>query len=265
MPPIDGLDEAAPVDQPRGDDGEARSRRAWSCSAAAWSASSWRRRGRRSGPGSRWSRAPSGCSPREEPFAGEQVADGAARGTASTCAPASQAPIASRERRRASWLRARRRRRRSRRAELLVAVGRTAAHRRSIGLETVGVEPGKGGYLEVDDADAGRRARLALRDRRRQRPRAAHPHGQVPGAGRRRERTRAPGRGHSRRARLTPRHLHRSPGRRSRTDARARRGDAGITARAVDVPTDGTRRRQLPRQGNRQAPPGSSSTSRARS
>ena len=67
---------------------------------------------------------------------------------------------------------------------------------------------------------AGRRARVALRDRRRQRPGAAHPHRQVPGLGGRREPARPRGRGGRRGDRLPPRHLHRPPGRRRRQDAR---------------------------------------------
>ena len=51
--------------------------------------------------------------------------------------------------------------------------------------------------------------------------------------------------------RLAARHLHRPAGGRGRQDARRRRARPGIDARAVDVPTDGSRRRQLPGQGHR--------------
>ena len=69
--------------------------------------------------------------------------------------------------------------------ELLVAVGRTP-NSDDLGLEAVGLEPGE--YVEVDDhlRAVGRRRRVAVRDRRRQRPRAPHPHGEVPGPHRRR-------------------------------------------------------------------------------
>ena len=76
--------------------------------------------------------------------------------------------------------------------EILVAVGRRP-NSADLGLEVVGVEPGKS--VPVDDqlrVDGGRR-RMALRDRRRQRPRAAHAHGEVPGAHRRRRDRRTTG------------------------------------------------------------------------
>ena len=67
--------------------------------------------------------------------------------------------------------------------ELLVAIGRVP-HTDGLGLETLGLEPrqvGRGGR-----AAARARPRVAVRRGRRKWPRAAHPHGQVPGAPRRR-------------------------------------------------------------------------------
>ena len=87
---------------------------------------------------------------------------------------------------------------------------------------------------------AGRRPRVALRDRRRQRPRPLHPHGQVPGLGRGREPARPRGRGRSPKGSARPGSP--SPTRRSPRSARpsTQAREAGIDARAVDVPTDGT-------------------------
>ena len=55
--------------------------------------------------------------------------------------------------------------------------------------------------------------------------------------------------------RLAPRHLHRPAGRRGRQDPRAGRRRPGSTPIAVDVATDGTRGRQLLRQGHRRHHP----------
>ena len=69
--------------------------------------------------------------------------------------------------------------------EVLAALGRHPTTD-DIGLETVGLSPG--GHLARGRVAARPRARLAVRGRRRQRPRAAHAHGQVPGpAGGRRD------------------------------------------------------------------------------
>ena len=85
----------------------------------------------------------------------------------------------------------------------------------------------------------GRRRRLAVRGRRRQRPGAAHPHGQVPGADRRRRDRRARRGAVDRRARATATSptttssrggLHRPAGR----VGRAHRGDAPASA-GIDV------------------------------
>ena len=69
--------------------------------------------------------------------------------------------------------------------ELLVAVGRRP-NTADLGLDAVGLEPGEADRGRRPAPRHRRRRRVALRDRRRQRPRAAHAHGQVPGAHRRR-------------------------------------------------------------------------------
>ena len=63
--------------------------------------------------------------------------------------------------------------------ELLVAVGRRPATG-DLGLEAVGLEPGR--YITADDRlrAAGVEGEWLYRDRRLQRPRASHPHGQIP-------------------------------------------------------------------------------------
>ena len=91
--------------------------------------------------------------------------------------------------------------------ELLVAIGRRP-RTDDLGLESVGLEPGES--IEVDDQMRAAR-RLAVRDRRRERPHAAHPHGQVPGADRRRRDPRQ-GRGaHAPTARRHPRVIFTDP------------------------------------------------------
>ena len=65
----------AHLEQPRCDDLQAGARRAWSSSAAARSAPSWPRPGRRWAPRSTLIEGEERLLPREEPFAGEQVAD----------------------------------------------------------------------------------------------------------------------------------------------------------------------------------------------
>ncbi len=63
VPPIDGLRRGRAVDEPRGDDRQRRPRPAARCSAAASSASSWRRPGATLGAaGRRCSSAATGCS-----------------------------------------------------------------------------------------------------------------------------------------------------------------------------------------------------------
>ena len=117
--------------------------------------------------------------------------------------------------------------------------------------------------LEVDEHMRVAGPRLALRDRRRQRPRAAHPHGQVPGAPRLRPPPRQPRRGGARRRR------HRCRRASIFTDpqvaavghtpstARAR---PGLDVRVVDVDDLGQRGRQLLRPGA----PGTSPPARRR-
>ena len=131
---------------------------------------------------------------REEPFAGERGrarrsrprASRAHRGRGSPpCTATADGPVTATL---DDGTRARRRRDAGRRRP-------APAHRRRSGSRPSGWTPGK--YVEVDDrlrADGVRR-RLALRGRRLQRPGPAHPHGQVPGADRRR---RHPGQGRAR-------------------------------------------------------------------
>ena len=72
---------------------------------------------------------------------------------------------------------------------LVAALGRRP-RTEDLGLETVGLEGG--GYIEVDENMQVAGPRLAVRDRRRQWPHPAHPHGQVPGARRLRAHPRQP-------------------------------------------------------------------------
>ena len=112
--------------------------------------------------------------------------------------------------------------------EILVAVGRRPATA-GIGLEHVGLEPGR--TVPVDgQLRACRRSRgVAVRDRRLQRARAPHPHGEVPRAHRRRSDS---GRGGGRCG--LPRHrapgdLHRPAGVRGRPDRRRGAGRRAAT------------------------------------
>ena len=125
--------------------------------------------------------------PREEPFAGEQVAaslrdaygiDVRTGVLAERIAPAGEGVAVRAERRQPG--RGGRTPRRDR---------PQAANRGN----RAGVGRGRGGRAWLPGnrrPDASRRARLALRGRRRQRTGALHPHGQVPGMGRRRKRAR---------------------------------------------------------------------------
>ena len=127
--------------------------------------------------------------------------------------------------------------------ELLVAVGRRP-RTTELGLESVGVETG--GYLEVDDQLRGQRLRVALRDRRRQRPCPAHPHGRVPGPDSRRPHPRRGRRGDVRQERLTARDLHRPRGRgRWAHPRQGRRGGHRCPGRGY--PHERECRRELPR------------------
>ncbi len=80
---------------------------------------------------------------------------------------------------------------------------------------------------------------MALRGRRRQRPRPLHPHGQVPGLGRRRERL---GREVEAVAEDigSPRVTFTDPQVAAAGKTLEQAREAGIDAKAVDVPTDGT-------------------------
>ncbi len=134
-------------------------------------------------------------------------------------------------------------------AELLIAVGRKP-RTAGMGLDSVGVEPGKGGFLETDDRMrvGGRDWLYAVGDVN---GRALFTHmGKYQAWVSGRERARARGRGRRRSDRLAASHLHRPPGRR-------RRQDPGAGPRSRDRRPRGRRanrrhrRRQLPGQGNR--------------
>ena len=115
-----------------------------------------------------------------------------------------------------------------------------------------------------------RRTRLALRDRRRQRPRAAHAHGEVPGAARGGSdprQGRAPALG---RRRVAARDLHRPAGRGRRPDARRARRRPGSpsapstsrrAATRADRSSDAARRERRGSSSTRSA--GSSSAPRS--
>ena len=112
----------------------------------------------------------------------------------------------------------------------------------------------------------GRRTRLAVRDRRRERPRAAHPHGQVPGAHRG---GRDPGQGwlrrvDRRRLAVAARDLHRPAGGgcRATPSTRARR-PGSTSARSTCRP--GNAGASFYGRETRPAPPGWSSTTPAAS
>ena len=159
---------------------------AWRSSAAAWWAWRWRRRG----------------APRLAGHAGRGRRPRCSR--ARSRSPARRCEQALRERgvdvrkgAKATAVRARRRRgaRWSSRPggpvrgdELLVAIGRAPEHRRPRRRD----DRPRAGQADRGGRPDARAERLALRDRRRQRPRAAHAHGQVPGP--HRGRTRSSGR-----------------------------------------------------------------------
>ena len=132
---------------------------------------------------------------------------------------------ASRGRRRRCDGRARRRHERARRRA--ARRGRPRGRRRTGWARDRRARAGK--PVEVGDEPALAAARLALRDRRRQRPRAAHAHGQVPGAargGRDPRQGRAPRLG---RAALAARDLHRPAGGGRRAHACVRRAGGAAT------------------------------------
>ena len=134
------------------------------------------------------------------------------------------------------------RRRAARRRRAHAAARRTSGSRRSAS--------SRGSTLEVDDVAARAGARLALRGRRRQRPRAADAHGQVPGAARAPTRSSAKhGAAALGRRRVAARDLHRPAGRRGRAHARGRAG--GGAARARRRRRDERQRRRLVRRPRR--------------
>ena len=136
---------------------------------------------------------------------------------------------------------------------------RSAARPRTadVGLETVGLEPGK--HVAVDESLRVARPRLALRGRRRQRPRAPHAHGQVPGAPRGGRDPRQGGAPPLGRRRLAARDLHRPAGRGRRPHRRSGRGGGAAGARASRSTRAGTPAARSSAR-TRPAPRGSSST-----
>ena len=82
---------------------------------------------------------------------------------------------------------------------------------------------------------------VAVRDRRRQRPRAVHPHGQVPGAprGRPHARPRPRARPRRRRPALAARDLHRAAGRRGRPHDRVGASRPGLVVEVYETSTSG--------------------------
>ena len=179
MPPIDGLAEAAAVDQPRGDAPRRQVPERLPCSAAAWSASRWPRPGASLGAAGHAGR---GGGPADR-------ARGAVRGRAGRRRRSRERGVdvrSGRQGRRAVRARAAARSR----VELEGgdAVAATSCWSRSAAARTPTTSGWRPSASRPRQADrgrrpaCGRRPRLALRDRRRQRPRAAHPHGQVPGA-----------------------------------------------------------------------------------
>ena len=239
MPPIDGLDRRRRLEQPRGDDRRSRCPESMivlgggpvGCELAqAWASAGHQGdpdRGRRAAARAARSRSPASRSPRH-------------------CASASASTSASAPRSRRSQRRRRRRRRRARRRRARSRPRRSSSPSAAcptpprLGLE-LGRRRARRARLPRDRRPpAGRRPRVALRDRRRQRPRPPHPRRQVPGLGRGREPARPRRRGD--RGRASARRASPSPTRRSPPSARrsAQAREAGIDARAIDVPTDGT-------------------------
>ena len=176
---------------------------------------------------------------REEPFAGEEVAESLRESFGVDVRTGTKAERVARRRATASTVELERRRAAVEAAEILVAVGRVP-RTAELGLDAVGVEPDEHGFLETDDRlrVGGRDWLYAIGDVN---GRALFTHmGKYQAWVAAENAARPRGRGDRRRHRLAPRHLHRPPGRRGRQDPRRRRGRPGIDARAVDVPTDGT-------------------------
>ena len=211
-----------------------RARAADRSSAAASSPSRWRRPGARSARGP-LIEAADRLLPREEPFAGEELAD-ALREPASTFAPAVKATGVEGDATASAsscWTAPRRG---GHHCSSRSAPSRTDG----LGLEPSASTPGSS--IEVDDDAARPRPRLAVRDRRRQRPRAADPHGQVPGADRRRpDHRRQPAARRGAGAAFAARRLHR-PQVAATGHTLDPRSRPVITAKHVDHTTSGHRR-----------------------
>ena len=255
LPDIDGLREARAVDQPRRDQRPEASPTASPSSAAASSPPRWR-------PPTPASAAKVTCS-----RGGLLARHGAVRRRTGHMRCASwgdgrSTPDDDRRAHATASSSTRRRRAPSLADEVLVATGRmprtpTSASRR------VGLTPGD--WLEPTTPCASR-LRLALRRRRREPPRAAHPPGQVPGTGgRRRIAARARGTAPSRRAagaptsrRPTTRRCRRSsspiPRSPPSVSPRRRRGRPGYDVRVVDYEWASRRRRRPRRRLPRTAP-----------
>ena len=135
--------------------------------------------------------------------------------------------------------------------------GRPEAEHREPGAGDDRARAGQAGRGRLEPALV--QARLALRDRRRERPRAAHAHGQVPGAPRRRLDPRPERDARLRRPALAARDLHRPAGRRCGPHAWVCGGgrDGGARGRRRDGLDRG---RELRRPRMHPGPRGSSST-----
>ena len=123
--------------------------------------------------------------------------------------------------------------------QLVAALGRRP-RTEELGLESVGLEGG--GYVEVDENMQVPGHDVAVRDRRRQRPHPAHPHGQVPGAHRVRAHPRQPVARSSTAPTASSPRASCSPTRRSAPSAtprrpRARPGSTSTSSRSARRPT----------------------------
>ena len=194
--------------------------------------------GERSARRSPWSRATTRLLSREEPFAGEEVAEALREHFGVDVRTGAKVERVERRRRpesspqleRGETVEA---------AEILVAVGRMP-HTAELGLDSVGVETDEHGFLDTDDRlrVGGRDWLYAIGDVN---GRALFTHmGKYQAWVAAENLLGRDGRGGRRGHRLAAGHLHRPAGRRGRQDARRRREKPGIDARAVDVPTDGT-------------------------
>ena len=223
--PVPGLAEARPGTTGRRP-ARRRSRGGCSCSAAAPSGPRWRRRSSGSAARRSWSwRARTGCS-RARSRSPAQELQAAFEAEGITVVTGVRMTAARRLGRDGPVVAQVADGREFTGDEILVAVGRRPATA-DLGLEHVGLEPGQ--PVRGGPGAAGGRCsrRLAVRDRRLQRARSAHPHGQVPRPDRRR---RDPGPGRGRRGlprRGAPGDVHRPAGVRRRADRPRRRGPPG--------------------------------------